>query len=223
AVHAAGEPFAAEWPQILNRSPIVHLNLSPAFLPSIEERLRGTRVDLCSVVLPSDALLSRCAGWARRELDGHGIGSRLAWDTLALAIALQLLRAAPSTELNIEVSGHGLPPKALARVLERLHDDMGARVSLETLSQDSGMSRFHFCRQFRRSTGLSPHQYQLRIRVERAQELMSRSPERSLAQIALECGFYDQAHLTRVFRRYVGETPGRFRAQLSSTPRRPVL
>lgn len=220
AVHAAGEPFAAEWPRIKARSPVVHMNISPRFLASVSGRLESPRINLRSVVLRSEATLSRCAQWARREVEGEGMGSRLAWDTLALIASLQLLRATRSAELKLETNPKGLPPTALIRVLERLHDDLGARVSLETLAQDSGMSRFHFCRQFRRSTGLSPYQYQLRIRVERAQSLLSQSPERSLTDVALECGFYDQAHLTRVFRRYVGVTPGRFRARFkSSTPR----
>jgi hypothetical protein len=68
----------------------------------------------------------------------------------------------------------------------------------------------HFCRAFRESFDESPHKYVMRRRIERAQGLMLQT-NLSLAQIAIECGLADQAHLNKSFRRFVGECPGAWR------------
>ena len=72
------------------------------------------------------------------------------------------------------------------------------------------LSSSYFSRAFKVSFGCSPHSYILRRRIERAKFLMQGGDE-PLAQVALECGLSDQAHLSRIFRRYVGCTPSRWR------------
>jgi AraC-like DNA-binding protein len=67
----------------------------------------------------------------------------------------------------------------------------------------------HFAAQFRAATGLRPHEYLLRRRIERAQELLRREPI-SLSDVALSVGFQTQAHFTTVFKRFVGRTPHRW-------------
>jgi AraC-like DNA-binding protein len=68
----------------------------------------------------------------------------------------------------------------------------------------------HFAAQFKATTGTRPHNYVLRRRIERAQELL-RSSHMPLVEIALEVGFQTQAHFTTIFRQLVCETPGRWR------------
>ena len=79
-------------------------------------------------------------------------------------------------------------------------------VSLLTLAQRAHISPFHFARLFRATVGVPPHQFVLRLRVERALGLMKRG-QMTLAQIAVECGFHDQPHFTRAFQRLCGMTP----------------
>ncbi len=78
------------------------------------------------------------------------------------------------------------------------------------LSEASGLSVSHFTRRFKVTTGLSPHQFVLRRRVERAKRLLKHTSE-AIAQIALCCGFSHQEHLTHTFKRFTGNTPGRYR------------
>jgi AraC family transcriptional regulator len=75
----------------------------------------------------------------------------------------------------------------------------------------AGYSPFQFARMFKATTGLAPHQYVLRLRVERACRLV-RGGAASLAEVALAAGFYDQAHLTNVFRKTLGVTPAAWAA-----------
>jgi AraC-like DNA-binding protein len=103
-----------------------------------------------------------------------------------------------------------LPKWRLKRVVEHVEAHLGRRVTLADMAAVAGLTRIYFAAQFRRTTGMSPHGYLLRRRVERAQELM-RDPGQPLAQIALSVGFGTQPHFTTVFKRLVGQTPYRWR------------
>ncbi|HKQ40341.1 MAG TPA: helix-turn-helix transcriptional regulator, partial [Verrucomicrobiae bacterium] len=82
-----------------------------------------------------------------------------------------------------------------------------------SLAGAAGLSPFHFARLFKRSTGLSPHQYVLRCRVERARGLLMRS-KASIAEVAVEVGFCDQSHLAAHFKRVYGVSPKAFLQQV---------
>src|SRR5579859_2839908 len=91
-----------------------------------------------------------------------------------------------------------------------------ARIRMEDLARIAQFSRSKFSRTFKASFGCTPGQYVKRMRVARAQNLMiiSSTP---LSQISLECGFADQAHFSKCFRKVVGERPARWRAQQCSS------
>jgi AraC-like DNA-binding protein len=91
----------------------------------------------------------------------------------------------------------------------------GENVSLETLAQAAGIGPFHLCRVFRQETGLSPHAYQILVRVRLAKALLARGIP--IAQVAVDAGFSDQAHLTRHFKRTFGVTPGRYAGRVLQT------
>jgi AraC family transcriptional regulator len=82
--------------------------------------------------------------------------------------------------------------------------------SLEAMAAQAGVTPSHFCRIFKQANGVSPHQYVMRAKLNRAQELLSQSSA-SLAAIADSLGFTSQSHFTRAFRQFVGETPSDFR------------
>lgn len=97
---------------------------------------------------------------------------------------------------------------AVRRAREHLVARWDARVSLAELSAVAGLSRFELVRRFREQTGLPPHAYQLDLRIARARALLAAG--RPAGEVALDCGFSDQPHFTRVFRQAVGVTPARF-------------
>jgi AraC-like DNA-binding protein len=101
---------------------------------------------------------------------------------------------------------------AVRRAREYLRERWDAPVSLAELSAVAGLSRFELARRFREQVGLPPHAYQLDLRIRTARALLEAGEPP--AAVAAACGFADQAHLTRTFRRLVGVTPGRYaRAQ----------
>lgn len=98
--------------------------------------------------------------------------------------------------------------RAVERAREYLRAHPDENVSLERLAREAGLSPFHLCRVFRQETGLSPHLYQILVRVRLAKALLVKGV--SISQAAMEAGFCDQAHLTRHFKRVFGVTPGRY-------------
>jgi AraC-like DNA-binding protein len=118
-----------------------------------------------------------------------------------------------------KLSAHpiGIEHRAVKLAKEYLESLPGENVTLEQLAQEVGLTPFHLCRVFRRENGLSPHTYQILVRLKRAKTLLAAGLP--ISQVALETGFFDQAHLTRHFKRVFGVTPGRyFSAGLSGNP-----
>jgi AraC family transcriptional regulator len=96
------------------------------------------------------------------------------------------------------------------RVLSFIDTHIDTSIHVDDLAALVHMSPFYFCRVFRATFGLAPHHFVMLQRVERAKRLLL-SSSGSLSQIAAECGMADQAHFNRLFRRFVGATPGAWR------------
>lgn len=97
---------------------------------------------------------------------------------------------------------------AIHRVKDCLIENYAEKISLNTLSQFTGISPFYLLRSFRNIFGIPPHEFLTNIRVERAKRLLA--SDMPIAQVAYETGFCDQSHLTRHFKRLVGLTPGQY-------------
>jgi AraC family transcriptional regulator len=96
-------------------------------------------------------------------------------------------------------------------VVEYIEGHLDAGVTLEQLAAVARLSPYHFARQFKRATGMPPHQYVIARRVERARQLLQGGDDLALAEVAAHAGFSDQSQFTRHFKRLVGVTPGQFR------------
>lgn len=98
----------------------------------------------------------------------------------------------------------------LRRVIELVEANTGRPLTLADLARAAGLSRMHFAAQFRQATGLRPHEYVLRRRVEKAKAMLATSAV-PIAEVALQVGFSSQGHFTAIFKRFVGMTPYRWR------------
>jgi AraC family transcriptional regulator len=105
-----------------------------------------------------------------------------------------------------------LPKWRFVRVLAYIDANISKAITLADLSAAAGMSRMYFASQFRAATGDRPHDFVLRKRIEHAQELLVNTSQ-ALVEVALNAGFQAQAHFTTVFRKFVGETPHRWRRE----------
>jgi transcriptional regulator GlxA family with amidase domain len=112
----------------------------------------------------------------------------------------------------------GLAPWQLRRVTAHIESHLGGPITTKDLATIAKVSTYHFTRAFRESVSETPHEYVMRRRVERAQGLML-TTNIALGGIAIDCGFADQAHFNKLFRRFAGESPGAWRrARVTPSP-----
>lgn len=108
----------------------------------------------------------------------------------------------------------GLSPLARRRTLELIDAKLDARLTVDALAREAGLSPAHFARAFKETLGRAPHQYLLALRLRRARRMLD-APDSVLSDVALRAGFADQAHFTRLFKREFGVTPGAVRRERS--------
>ncbi len=138
-------------------------------------------------------------------------------DHLARAIAARLIRR-HSTAVDATVPDLGPvegPPAAMQRAIAFMRQNLHRSIDLADIAGVTPFSPSHFARRFRHTTGQPPHRYLLQLRTERAAHLLvdTRWP---IVAIAEDCGFANQEHLTRVFKRASGATPAAYRAARAS-------
>jgi AraC family transcriptional regulator len=129
-------------------------------------------------------------------------------DCISLAIVARLL--APARSLPERPKVAELARWRLKRALDYVDARLDKPMSLADMSAAAGLTRMHFAAQFRAATGLRPHEYLLRRRIERAQVMLVES-DMSLLNVALSVGFQTQSHFTAVFKRFVGQPPRAWR------------
>ncbi len=155
--------------------------------------------------------LSRALEAAEGSHDGFG---NLYADAVRLAIVTRLLtlRSDPEPDLDEPTARAtaALPKWRWKRVVEYVDSHLDETITLADMAAVAGLSRMYFAAQFRAATGIRPHEFLLRRRIDRAKQMLIET-EMTLVDVALSVGFQNQAHFTTVFRRFVGETPYRWR------------
>lgn len=157
----------------------------------------------------ADPLLRMLVERLVTEFEGPKVADLLYAESLVQAAAAVVMRVCGSAR-SLPAREGGLPPRRLAEVLDFIHANLAARIGLADLAAVAGVSASHFTRAFKASVGESPHRYLMQLRLEGARRALLVS-NRPIAEIALEHGFADQSHLTRMMRRHTGTTPGLLR------------
>jgi AraC family transcriptional regulator len=139
--------------------------------------------------------------------------SQLFVDHLLLALGVHVAQTYGGMRGLARPVRGGLAPWQVRRAKEILCANLDGRVPLQEVARQCRLSVSHFSRAFRHSMGVAPHNWLLTRRVEAAKEKL-RDDRMSLLDVALACGFADQSHLTRVFTRIVGISPGAWRRAL---------
>lgn len=204
----AGRPVTFRWKSTIR---VLILAFEPWYLERVAAEL-GVSLDFPDDInrrkLPADHPANALVRQMAAEIDA-GTGGAFLADSLARAAAVHILR----TFLRFQTPKPPpiAPPTAVLRVVALMRSRLAESISLEEMARVAALSPFHFARQFKAATGHPPHDYHIRLRVDRAQELLrTRGREWTLAAIASECGFVDQSHFSRHFKRVVGITPGEY-------------
>ena len=184
------------------------LAIDPALLKQVgQDLVDPDRIELIPhFMAEQDPLIQGIIAALREELEFGKIGGYLFVDSLKTTLALHLLRkycTAPPQPRNY---AGGLSKAKLQQVTEYIAEHLDREVKLIELAAIAQISPYHFLRLFKNTLGITPHQYILQRRIEKAKYLLLHS-ELSIAEVAATAGFYDQSHLTRYFKRIVGVTP----------------
>jgi AraC family transcriptional regulator len=158
----------------------------------------------------TDETVSHLGSALLSALESPESANELFVDQVALALSAYFAYAYGGMRKADRVARGGLAPWQERRCKELMTGRLGHQISLGELAKACGLSISRFARAFKQATGESPHRWLVKRRVEAAKELL-RSSDLSIAEIALDCGFSDQSHLTRVFSVMAGATPGTWR------------
>lgn len=203
-------PFFARWDsddhylQICLSSQFLHSVALEAFDHNLD------RLELLPEFQTRDVQIEATAMMLLAELGLEKPASRLYIDSLANVLAVHLLRQYASDKPHLPIYKGGLPQRQLWQVLEYINEHLDQNIKLADLAALLSISQFHFSDLFKQSIGITPHQYLLQQRIERAKQLLIES-DRSILEIALLCGFNSHSHLSKQFRQLTGMTPKAYR------------
>jgi AraC family transcriptional regulator len=197
------------------RSPFdsVQFYFSRAALNELVREESGKVIDSLAVKplhsLP-DAIFSQLALSLMPALNRPNETSRLFVDHIALAASAHVIREYAKIASSARTVYGGLASWQLIRAKELMDGNLDGSISLAEVAAQCRLSTRHFTRAFGQSTGMPPHRWLLRRRVERAKDLL-RDPRLTLTDVATKSGFADRRHLIRAFSHFVGATPGVWR------------
>lgn len=213
----AGPAYEIRWWSLSNvPTQTLDLRLSQELVERVAEEMLGielARLELVGRTGIRDPLLEQIARALWQELEQPAPAGKLYAQTAAQFLAVHLVRQYASSSAPCR-SRPPTPGTMTARQVKQVREfiqlHLGEALSLETIAQQIGFSPYHFARLFRRTMGVTLHQFVLRQRIEQAQWLL-RETEVPLVQVALACGFADQSHLNLVFQQHLGCTPRAYR------------
>jgi AraC family transcriptional regulator len=210
SVTPAKTPFFARWD---GDDHYLQISITSCFIQDVAREaldLNPDRLELLPEFRTRDPQIEAIAMLLLSELKQEHLGGKLYIDSLANVLAVHLLRQYSATKPNLTIYRGGLSERQLLQVLDYINENLEREIKLADLAQLLDISQFHFSHLFKRSLGISPYQYLLQQRIERAKQLLKQT-NRSIIDIALECGFNSHSHLTKQFRQHTGITPKAYR------------
>ena len=210
----AGRPTLWRWSGSFDS---LHIFLEPGLVTRVAAEAFG--LDPARLTVPPldglDLPQLQAAMWAvAAELTPGGAGGRLAAESLANILAVHLIRHVSATRQSARRRNGTLPRAKLRAVVEYIEEHLDSGPTLEQMAAIARLSPNYFAWQFKRATGLPPHQYVLDRRVERAKQFLQTGSDISLAEVAAKAGFSDQSQFSHHFKRLIGVTPGQFRKRV---------
>jgi AraC family transcriptional regulator len=194
---------------------VLILKVTPAFVQEVagdEYALDPARFELRENFGVRDPELVKIGKQLLAGLELEGPASRLQIDSLAIELAVHMLRRHCTTTTTELRTASNLPPRKLKRVLEYIDGNLRDDMTLPDLAKLVAMSPGHFAHMFRQTTGLPPHQFVLERRMERAKGLL-RDTDLLITEIAQQVGCASHSHLSAMFHRDTGLTPSEYRKQ----------
>lgn len=180
--------------------------ICPTLLNQTTQELMQHEIELIPQFSIDDPVIQQLALALKTEIQTGCMSGRLYGESLGTALAARLVQNYAVSKPSLKVKDNGLPQSQLERVIDYIKANLTQDLSILDVATLTSMSESHFSRSFKQSVGITPYQYLMQQRVERAKQLLKQQVI-SISDIALDCGFANQTHLTKVFRRMTGMTP----------------
>jgi AraC family transcriptional regulator len=188
--------------------------ICPTLLIQATQEWMPREIELIPQISIDDPIIQQLALALKLEIQTGCLSGRLYGESLGTALASRLAANYAVSKPLLGFKSNGLSPSQLERVIDYMKANLTQDISILDLARLVSMSESHFSRSFKQSVGISPYQYLMQQRVERAKQLLEKRfsrgeapPTVSISTIALDCGFANQTHLTKVFRQMTGMTP----------------
>jgi AraC family transcriptional regulator len=182
------------------------ITICPILLNQTTQELMQRETELIPQFSINDLVIQQLALALKTEIQTGCMSGRLYGESLGTALAARLVQNYAVSKPSLEFKAKGLPRLYLERVIDYMKANLAQDLSILDLATLTSMSESHFSRSFKQSVGITPYQYLMQQRVERAKQLLKQQAI-SISDIALDCGFANQTHLTKVFRQTTGMTP----------------
>lgn len=192
---------------------VTHLYLDGKFVAEVASEVMDccvNEVALADVLRTEDPVVTHAMAAIAAEARERGMGGALYVESLARALVVHLLRRYASVQSRGTAVPGALGPRQQRVIADYVETHLAEALDLKGMAAVLGLPPCLFARQFRKSFGRPPYAWVMARRIERAREMLARSAL-PIKAVAAECGFSDQAHLTRVFSATTGETPAAFR------------
>ncbi|HEY8011787.1 MAG TPA: AraC family transcriptional regulator [Rudaea sp.] len=196
---------------------VIHLYLTKELLNKVSADALDRDihdVQLQDVLRTDDGLMNRALVAIAEEVQTNNLGGRLYVDAVATQVCVHLLRKYANVSLREPRTMQGLSHMQARMLNDYIETNLDRQLSLEELAAVTHTSSSHFLRQFKTRFGVPPHAYVLKMRIERAQRLLTRT-SLPIKDISSQSGFSDQSHMTRVFQRFLKTTPHSYRCVTS--------
>lgn len=179
--------------------------ICPTLLNQATQELMQREIELIPQFSIDDPVIGQLALALKTEIQTGCLSGRLYGESLGTALAARLVQNYAVSKPSLEFT-NGLSQSQLERVIDYIKANLTQDISILDLATLTSMSESHFSRSFKQSVGIAPYRYLMQQRVERAKQLLKQQ-SMAISTIALDCGFANQTHLTKVFRQMTGMTP----------------
>ena len=197
--------------QIDREVPLLELFIDPKIITRAAcESVNLLHIEIIPQLNIRDPLIEHMGLALKAELESSGVDSKFYAESMATALSVHLLSKYSSHQQQIKRYTDGLPNYKLKEVIDYIQENLSKKLTQAELSGLVYMSPHYFASLFKQSMGVTPYQYVMKCRIEKAKQLLLRR-DLTILEVCGEVGFQNQSHFTRVFRQYTQMTPKVFR------------
>lgn len=206
----AGHPFFWQWQR---DDHYIRIQINPQCFAQLAQEVTDLNADYIKL-LPKFRVrhlqVEQISLMLLDEVKNGGSAGYVYVDALTNALCVQLLRNFSASQPQIASSEGGLSDRQILQIADYIHEHLAQEIKIAELAELTRMSHFHFSRLFKQAIGVSPHQYVVQQRLERAKHLL-KTTELPVMEIAISCGFSSHSHLGKLIRQHTGLSPKAYR------------